>query len=79
MFTRVIVDHGHRFDEIPSGYKGKIYPINPKRDEIFGHKTYKSLSDVKEPIDLAVIATPSKTGPNENGASVPGGFRRDVQ
>ena len=25
MFTRVIVDHGHRVDEIPSGYKGKIY------------------------------------------------------
>ncbi len=25
MFTRVIVDHGHRFDEIPKGYKGKLY------------------------------------------------------
>ena len=25
MFTRVIVDHGHRFDEVPNGYKGKIY------------------------------------------------------
>jgi len=25
MFTRVIVDHGHRFDEVPSGYKGKMY------------------------------------------------------
>jgi dCTP deaminase len=25
MFTRVIVDHGHRFDEIPSGYKGSMY------------------------------------------------------
>ena len=25
MFTRVIVDHSHRFDEIPGGYKGKIY------------------------------------------------------
>ena len=25
MFTRVIVDHGHRFDEIPNGYKGKMY------------------------------------------------------
>ncbi|MFQ5672467.1 MAG: 2'-deoxycytidine 5'-triphosphate deaminase [Nitrospinales bacterium] len=25
MFTRVIVDRGHRFDEIPSGYKGKMY------------------------------------------------------
>ena len=25
MFTRVIVDGGHRFDEIPRGYKGKLY------------------------------------------------------
>ena len=25
MFTRVIVDHGHRFDEVPNGYKGKMY------------------------------------------------------
>ena len=25
MFTRVIVDGGHRFDEIPRGYRGKIY------------------------------------------------------
>lgn len=25
MFTRVIVDGGHRFDEIPRGYRGKLY------------------------------------------------------
>jgi dCTP deaminase len=25
MFTRVIVNHGHRFDEIPAGYKGQMY------------------------------------------------------
>ena len=25
MFTRVIVDGGHRFDEVPRGYKGKMY------------------------------------------------------
>ena len=25
MFTRVIIDRGHRFDEIPRGYKGKMY------------------------------------------------------
>ena len=25
MFTRVIVDGGHRFDEIPLGYRGKLY------------------------------------------------------
>ncbi len=46
---------------IKGGYKGRIYPINPKRSEILGQKAYKSLSDVGEPIDLVVIATPSKT------------------
>ena len=25
MFTRLIIDWGHRFDEIPRGYKGKMY------------------------------------------------------
>lgn len=25
MFTRVIIDHGHRFDEITPGYKGRLY------------------------------------------------------
>jgi len=25
MFTRVIVDYGHRFDEIPNEYRGKVY------------------------------------------------------
>ncbi len=25
MFTRVIVDYGHRFDEVPAGYRGKMY------------------------------------------------------
>ena len=25
MFTRVIIDHGHRFDEITPGYRGKMY------------------------------------------------------
>lgn len=25
VFTRVITDHGHRFDEIPSGYAGPLY------------------------------------------------------
>ncbi len=40
------------------GYKGKIYPINPKADEIFGLAVYPSLVDVPEPVDLAVIVVP---------------------
>lgn len=42
-------------------YKGKIIPINPKRETILGKKTYKKITDYKEKIDLTIIATPKKT------------------
>ena len=31
---------------INGGYKGQIYPIHPKADEIMGYKAYKSVKDV---------------------------------
>ena len=37
---------------------GKIFPINPKADEILGQKAYPSVLDVPENIDLAVIVIP---------------------
>jgi len=42
------------------GFKGKIYPINPKTDSILGYKCYKSILDVPTDVDLAVIVIPSK-------------------
>ena len=39
-----------------AGYKGKLYPINPKGGEIMGLKAYANITDVKEPIELAVVA-----------------------
>lgn len=39
-----------------AGFKGKLYPINPKGGEIMGLKVYPSVTDVGEPIDLAVVA-----------------------
>ncbi|MCL2149126.1 MAG: acetate--CoA ligase family protein [Methanomassiliicoccaceae archaeon] len=41
---------------IDAGYKGKLYPINPKGGVIQGLKAYKSVRDVGEPIELAVVA-----------------------
>ena len=41
-------------------FKGKVFPINIKRKIIQGRKAFKSVLDVKEKIDLAVIAIPSK-------------------
>jgi acetyl coenzyme A synthetase (ADP forming)-like protein len=45
---------------INGGYKGKIYPIHPKADEIMGMKAYKSVKDVPGDIDVAVFAIPAQ-------------------
>ncbi|PKN83268.1 MAG: CoA-binding protein [Chloroflexi bacterium HGW-Chloroflexi-8] len=45
---------------IDGGYKGKIYPINPKANEVLGLKAYPSLLDVPGKIDAAVVTVPAK-------------------
>ncbi len=44
-------------------YTGKLYPINPTSHEIFGLRSYTSLAQVAQPIDLAVICIPAKSVP----------------
>lgn len=44
-------------------YKGKVYPINPKRQEVFGIKVLPSVMDIPEQVDLAIIVTPAPTVP----------------
>lgn len=41
------------------GYKGRIYPVNPRADIIAGLKVYPSVSSIPEVVDVAVVATPS--------------------
>jgi acyl-CoA synthetase (NDP forming) len=45
------------------GYPGKIFPINPGRDEILGIKTYPSLLHVPEEMDLSIIVLPAEQVP----------------
>lgn len=45
-------------------YKGKLYPINFKSEEILGIKAYKSILDVPEVVDVAVIAIPAPAVPD---------------
>lgn len=48
---------------LKGGFKGPIYPINPKRKEVQGKKAYATIADVGKPVDLAVFATPAATVP----------------
>ncbi len=41
-----------------NGYQGGIYPVNPNADEILGKKTYPSIDQVPDPVDLAVVVLP---------------------
>jgi acyl-CoA synthetase (NDP forming) len=45
------------------GYKGNLYPINPKATEIFGLKTYPSVKNVPQPIDYAIFNVSSALVP----------------
>ncbi|MEW6526916.1 MAG: CoA-binding protein [Spirochaetota bacterium] len=42
-------------------FKGKYYPVNPNIPEVFGFKTYPSIRDLPEAVDLVFITTPAKT------------------
>ena len=46
-------------------FKGPIYPINQKEDEIRGLKAYKTIFDVPGPIDLVHIVIPPPFVPQE--------------
>jgi acyl-CoA synthetase (NDP forming) len=37
-------------------FEGAVYPVNPRYEELFGHRCFTSIADVPEPVDLAVIS-----------------------
>jgi acyl-CoA synthetase (NDP forming) len=43
---------------LEQGYRGKIYPVNPKADEIQGLKAYPSVSAIPGPVELAIVLVP---------------------
>jgi len=43
-----------------SGYSGKVFPVNPKRDEIFGVPCYPDLTSLPEPAELGLMIIPAQ-------------------
>ena len=48
---------------LAAGFAGPVHPVNPGHAEVAGRPCFASISDMPEPVDLAVIATPAKTIP----------------
>jgi acyl-CoA synthetase (NDP forming) len=57
--------HGgnHLVANLTLGYKGPIYPVNPKYNEVLGLKCYSKVLDIKGPLDLALIFVPAPATP----------------
>ena len=48
---------------VSSPFGGTVYPVNPKRPSVLGIKAYKSIAEIPEQVDLAVIVTPATSVP----------------
>jgi acetate---CoA ligase (ADP-forming) len=42
------------------GFKGNVYPVNPKAEEILGYKCFKRIDEIPEKIDLAIVVVPKQ-------------------
>jgi acyl-CoA synthetase (NDP forming) len=45
------------------GYKGQLYPVNPKGGTILGLKIYKNLEEIPGEVDIAIITVPAPLVP----------------
>lgn len=43
---------------LSNGFKGHVYPVNPKEKTILGTVCYPSVLDIPDPVDMALIAVP---------------------
>jgi acetyl coenzyme A synthetase (ADP forming)-like protein len=53
------LSHGVLQNMTQFGYKGAVYPVNPRGGEILGLKCYPDISEVPDPVELGVIMLPA--------------------
>ena len=41
------------------GFPAKIYPVNPRRSEVWGRKVFRNFAAIPEPVDLALTIVPT--------------------
>jgi acyl-CoA synthetase (NDP forming)/GNAT superfamily N-acetyltransferase len=44
---------------VVSGYTGRVYVVNPSADAVAGMPSYKSVQDIPDEVDLAIVAVPA--------------------
>lgn len=60
---------------LQSGFRGRIYVVNPRESEIAGLKAYNDVEEIPDPVDLAVFTIPAELMP----AAMEGCVRKGVR
>src|SRR6516165_3585301 len=60
---------------VSSPFGGTVYPVSDKRASVLGIKAYRTVADLPEVVDLAVVVTPAATVPALLGQCVEAGVR----
>jgi acetyltransferase len=47
-----------------SGYRGQVYPVNPRHTEILGNRSYPAVTEIPGDVDLGIIMTPRQVVPD---------------
>jgi acetyltransferase len=63
---------------VQGGYKGKIYPVNPKATDVLGVKCIPTVAEIPEAIDMAIFIIPGAAVPAELEACAKKGARAAI-
>lgn len=47
------------YNTISGGYQGDVYAVKPKGSVIVGKPAYKTIAEIPEAVDLAVVTVPA--------------------
>ena len=71
-------------NNLKGGFVGRLYPVHPKEKEVMGLKAYKTVGEIPDVVDLAVICVPTRIVPDiikdcglkgvRNAVIISGGF-----
>lgn len=61
-----------------AGFQGSLFPVNPKRQTVFGLPCFRSLRDIPEPVDLVYVAAPTEAVPSVLDDAAASGIRNAV-
>ncbi|MGH2659813.1 MAG: CoA-binding protein, partial [Actinomycetota bacterium] len=72
------VGHQALVELVEGGFRGPIFPVNPKYDEVLGIRCVGTIADIGEPVDLAILTVGNVLLEDQLRLAASGGARSAV-